>query len=88
MEVNPQTKMTIGLMTDMEITIQKMQAASSSSGGSELVRCRGSCGGARTPVEVHGRRRAQAVGRPPLEVCGRWTLMGTGAASWGRERGR
>ena len=27
-------------------------------------------------------------GRPPLEVCGRWTLRGTGATSRGRERGR
>jgi len=30
-------------------------AASSSGGGSEPVKCRGSCGGARTPVEVCGR---------------------------------
>ena len=46
-------------------------------------------------MEEHGRqwrcadaREHGQPGRPPLEVCGRWTLMGTGAASWGRERGR
>jgi len=49
MEVNPQTKMTTGLMTDMEITIQKMQAASSSSGGSKLF-------GVGEAVEERGRR--------------------------------
>ena len=39
-------------------------------GGSELpVRCRGSCGGARMPVEVRERRRAWEGVRMPVEVC-------------------
>ena len=44
-------------------------------------------------VEERGRRWRCAdagkhgqPGRPPLEVCGRWTLMGTEAASRGKER--
>ena len=45
-------------------------------------------------VEERGRRWRCAdagehgpPGRPPLEVCGRWTLMGTGAASQERKHG-
>jgi len=71
----------------------EQQAVSSSSGGSEPVRCRGSCGGARTPVEVRGRRRARAAGPPAVGGVdareGVWTSesSGTVAARRGREHG-
>ena len=44
----------------------EQQAASSSSGGSEPVRSRGSYGGARTPGEVRGCQRARAAGPPAV----------------------
>jgi len=75
--------------------VMEQQAASSSSGGSELpVRCRGSCGGARTPMEVHRRQRAW-VAEPPAvagmdarEGVRTPESSGTMAARRGREHGR
>ena len=73
----------------------EQQAVSSSSGGSELpVRCRGSCGGARTPIEVRGRRRPRAAGPPAIggvdarEGVRTPESLGTVAARRGREHGR
>ena len=73
----------------------EQQAASSSSGGSELpVRCRGSCGGARMPVEVRGRQRARAAGPPAVggvdarEGVRMPESSGTVAARRGTEHGR
>ena len=77
-----------------EKQVMQQQAASSSSGGSEPVRCRGSCGGARTSVEVRGRQRAQAVGPPAVggvdarEGVRTPESSGTVAARRGREHER